>query len=261
MGIESCVIKFGGHAMDEEILKNIFLKDLAVVARTGGKRIALVHGGGPFINAHLQQLELPSRFIDGLRVTDEAVMKSVEMVLCGQVNKALTAEIEALGVASAGISGRDGGLLRARCQRPELGLVGEITHVNTGLLDCLFAGGYLPVIAPVAAGPDWEALNINADTAAGAIAGALGADIFILVSDVPGVLDSQGMVLPRLDESAVRELKDAGVVSGGMIPKLDSCLHAIEAGCKCALILDGRMPGALGLALKGANAPGTLIAA
>ena len=261
MKIESCVIKFGGHAMDDESLKKIFFHDLASVAANGEKRLVLVHGGGPFINAQLSKLEVQSRFVDGLRVTDEAVMQVVEMVLCGQVNKALTAAIEALGVPSAGISGRDGGLLQARIKRPELGLVGEITKVNPGLLECLLGAGYLPVIASVAAGPDWEALNVNADTAAGAIAGALEADIFILVSDVPGVLDDKGNVLTKLDKRSIEELKASGAVSGGMLPKLEACLHAISSGCKCSLILDGSIPGALGLALNGSHAPGTLITA
>lgn len=257
MSIRKAVIKYGGHAMDDASLRHTFIRDVAELAGQG-LELVLVHGGGPHINALLARLDIESVFVDGLRVTDEAAMQAVEMALCGQVNKDVVAELERLGIGCAGISGRDGGLLRAKIARPELGLVGEVCSVDTRLLDCLLAGGYLPVVAPVAAGPGWEPLNINADLAAGAIAAAMGADCFILVSDVPGVLDAAGAVLAQLSGDEVAALRKAGVISGGMIPKLDACLQAVAGGAGSALILDGRKPGSLGLALAG-KAPGTLV--
>lgn len=258
MPIKRAVIKYGGHAMDEPQLSAAFTRDLAGLAGQG-LELVVVHGGGPYINAMLDRLSIASGFVDGLRVTGEEAMQAVEMVLCGQVNKNLTATFEKLGLRCAGVSGRDGGLLRARVARPELGLVGDVTGVDTGLLACLLAAGYMPVVAPVAAGPEWQALNVNADTAAGAIAAAMRADCFILVSDVPGVLGADGRVIPLMGRADIDGLREAGIIKGGMLPKLDACLRALDGGAKSAIILDGRVPGALGRAIAG-NAPGTLVA-
>lgn len=238
------VIKYGGHAMDNPDLSRAFAGDLALLAGQG-MRFAVVHGGGPQISALLERLHIESRFADGLRITDAAAMEVVEMVLCGQVNKAVVSQLAARGVAAAGISGRDGGLLRARRKDPALGLVGEVVSVDPALPGCLLDGGFVPVIAPVASGPDHEALNINADTAAGALAGALHAQYFVLVSDVPGVLDGQGRLIPRLDGARIAALRQSGVISGGMIPKVEACTAALAAGCERALILDGRAPSSL----------------
>ena len=243
MSLPTVVIKYGGHAMDDAALRGAFMKDIAFLRDT--RRFVIVHGGGPQISGLLKRLDIESRFKDGLRITDAATMDVVEMVLCGQVNKAVVAELAAHGVAAAGISGRDGGLFRARPKDPALGLVGDIVRVEPKLPRCLLDAGFVPVVAPVASGPEEEALNVNADTAAGALAGALRAAYFVLISDVPGVLDGEGALIPALDGARVAELRKAGVINGGMIPKVEACLGALAAGCGRALILDGREPGSL----------------
>lgn len=238
------VIKFGGHAMDKEALCAAFAEDLAFLSAEG-TRCVVVHGGGPQISALLERLHIESRFENGLRVTDEATMQAVEMVLCGQVNKDVVRRFAAHGVRAAGISGRDGGLLLASVRQPALGRVGEVDKVDPALVECLLAGGFVPVVAPVASDAAGQPLNINADTAAGALAGALHADYFVLISDVPGVLDGGKRLIPTLDRARSQSLMDEGVICGGMIPKVGSCLHALDAGCRRALILDGREPGSL----------------
>lgn len=238
------VIKFGGHAMDKEALCAAFAEDLAFLSAEG-TRCVVVHGGGPQISALLERLHIESRFENGLRVTDEATMQAVEMVLCGQVNKDVVRRFAAHGVRAAGISGRDGGLLLASVRQPALGRVGEVDKVDPALVECLLAGGFVPVVAPVASDAAGQPLNINADTAAGALAGALHADYFVLISDVPGVLDGEKRLIPTLDRARSQSLMDEGVICGGMIPKVGSCLHALDAGSRRALILDGREPGSL----------------
>ena len=238
------VIKFGGHAMDKEALCAAFAEDLAFLSAEG-TRCVVVHGGGPQISALLERLHIESRFENGLRVTDEATMQAVEMVLCGQVNKDVARRFAAHGVRAAGISGRDGGLLLASVRQPSLGRVGEVDKVDPALVECLLAGGFVPVVAPVASDAAGQPLNINADTAAGALAGALHADYFVLISDVPGVLDGEKRLIPTLDRARSHSLMAEGVICGGMIPKVGSCLHALDAGCRRALILDGREPGSL----------------
>ncbi|MDR1857419.1 MAG: acetylglutamate kinase [Desulfovibrio sp.] len=238
------VIKYGGHAMDKADLSEAFAGDLAQLAGQG-VRIVVVHGGGPQISDLLKRLQIESRFVDGLRVTDEAAMQAVEMALCGTVNKDVVRRFSLGGVKAAGVSGRDGGLLTARLKRKELGLVGDVVGVDPRILDCLLDGGFLPVVAPVANGPDGEALNINADTAAGAIAGAMHADDFVLVSDVPGVLDGEGRLIPSLDRERIARLRREEVITGGMIPKVEACLNGLAAGCGRSLILDGRQPSSL----------------
>ena len=256
--MDTVVIKYGGHAMDKPELGQAFAADLAHLAQKG-LRLAVVHGGGPQINAMLQRLHIESRFVDGLRVTDEAAMQAVEMVLCGQVNKAVVSAFARHGVRAAGISGRDARLLQARVKNPALGLVGEVTTVDPALPRCLLDAGFVPVVAPVGSGPEGQALNINADTAAGALAGALNAACFVLVSDVPGVLDGEGRLIPSLNRAAISSLREAGVITGGMIPKLESCLHALDAGCKQALILDGRAPSSLRRYLENGDPLGTAV--
>lgn len=238
------VIKFGGHAMDKEALCAAFAEDLAFLSAED-TRCVVVHGGGPQISALLERLHIESRFENGLRVTDEATMQAVEMVLCGQVNKDVVRRFAAHGVRAAGISGRDGGLLLASVRQPSLGRVGEVDKVDPALVECLLAGGFVPVVAPVASDAAGQPLNINADTAAGALAGALHADYFVLISDVPGVLDGEKRLIPTLDRARSQSLMAEGVICGGMIPKVGSCLHALDAGCRRALILDGREPGSL----------------
>ncbi|MEF2807186.1 MAG: acetylglutamate kinase, partial [Desulfovibrio sp.] len=214
------VIKYGGHAMTVPELGRAFAEDMSGLVHEGG-RFIVVHGGGPQISALLKRLSIESHFVDGLRVTDDATMEAVEMVLAGQVNKAVVGLFEGYGLSCCGISGRDGGLLKAVVERPELGRVGGIPSVRPGLLSCLMDGGYVPVVAPVAEGSDGRPLNINADYAAGAIAGALQAGYFVLMSDVPGVLDKNHVLLPRLTRKDIEDLKADGTISGGMIPKVD----------------------------------------
>ncbi len=252
------VIKYGGHAMDKPELARAFADDIRRLAGQG-RPCAVVHGGGPQISALLKRLAIESRFVNGLRVTDEETMLAVEMVLSGQVNKSVVALLAAQGVRAAGISGRDGGLLQARVKDPALGLVGEVAAVDPALPACLAAAGFVPVIAPVANGPDGQALNVNADTAAGALAGSLKAEYFILISDVPGVLDAGGCLLPELSRADIGRLKKDGVITGGMIPKVDACLNALDAGTKRALILDGRAPSSLRRFLESAEPLGTLV--
>ena len=244
MNNATVVIKYGGHAMDKPELCTAFATDLAQLSAQD-MGFVVVHGGGPQISALLKRLNIESRFENGLRVTDEATMAAVEMVLCGQVNKAVVASFAAHGARAAGISGRDGNLLRAVVKNPSLGLVGEVEAVDPALILCLLEGDFVPVVAPVANGPDGQALNINADTAAGALDGALAADYFILISDVPGVLDAEGRLITSLTRAEIEKLRAEGVITGGMIPKVESCLHALDAGCQRALILDGRSPSSL----------------
>lgn len=254
------VIKFGGHAMTNAGLCRAFAQGLARLQQS--MRLVVIHGGGPQISSLLKRLSIESVFERGLRVTDAATMEVVEMVLCGQVNKDVVTLFQQQGAACVGISGKDAQLLQARILDPALGLVGEVHSVNPQVLQVLLDGGYIPVVAPVAidsADPQAQSLNINADTAAGAIAGALAADYFVLVSDVPGVLDAEKNLLPSLNRAQIASLTAQGVISGGMIPKVESCLHALHKGCRRALILNGEVEGSLEKYLQD-NAPlGTVI--
>ena len=259
MSTQTVVIKYGGHAMDKDELNAAFADDMAFLQQS--MRLVVVHGGGPQINALLNRLAIESRFEKGLRVTDADTMQAVEMVLCGQVNKTVVSRFLQHGARAAGLSGRDAGLLRARVKDHVLGLVGDVQKVDASVLSCLLDGGFLPVVAPVASGPEGQALNINADTAAGAVAGALHADYFVLISDVPGVLDADKKLIPSLDRARIAELIEAGVINGGMIPKVQSCLHALDEGCSRALILDGRQPSSLRRYLLDGEPLGTVVTA
>ncbi len=257
------VIKYGGHAMDDPSLRAPFAESL-VQLKNQGMHFVLVHGGGPQINNMLERLQIESRFEQGLRVTCAKTMEAVEMVLCGQVNKAVVTLLQQAGGQAVGICGQDAALFEAQILKPELGFVGQVCKVNMGIVQALLNAGYIPVIAPVATNihaknDELTALNINADTAAGALAGALQAEYFVLVSDVPGVLDAQGQLLPQLKRGDIDVLKQNGTISGGMIPKVDSCLHALECGCKKALILDGRAKASLQQYLMEHKPLGTVI--
>lgn len=254
------VIKYGGHAMDNAPLSTAFAQDLAQLIAEG-MRFLVVHGGGPQISSLLKRLAIESHFMDGLRVTDKATLEAVEMVLSGQVNKAVVSTLAQYGVRAAGISGRDGGMLKARVKNPALGFVGEVTGVDPALPLCLLDAGFVPVVAPLGSDEKGNALNINADTAAGSLAGACRAEYFVLISDVPGVLDAQKNLLPTLNEADVHRLIASGVINGGMIPKVESCLHALEQGCTRALILDGRAPSSLRRYLHAGEPLGTVITA
>ena len=252
------VIKYGGHAMIQEDLAKSFANDIAYLKKEQLPCL-IVHGGGPQITDLLTNLKIESQFVDGLRKTDAKTMMAVEMVLAGQVNKAVVATLLKAKVQAAGISGRDGNLLLCEPKDPRLGLVGEVTKVNPKILEALLAADFTPVIAPIANNANFEAYNVNADTAAGAIAGALQAKYFVLISDVPGVLDQDGHVLPELTRSEIAKLIEAKVISGGMLPKIKSCLAAISAGAGQALILDGRQPQSLSRFLLNGEPLGTLI--
>jgi acetylglutamate kinase len=265
------VVKYGGHAMGEEGAATEFGRDIALLKQVGINPV-IVHGGGPQINAMLTRLEIKSTFIDGLRVTDAAMVEIVEMVLSGTVNKQVAGLISQAGALAVGISGKDGGLIRARkltrtkkdpdsqIERAlDLGFVGEPAHIDTRVIHALTGAGLVPVIAPVGAGEDGQTYNINADTVAGAIAGALNANRLLLLTDVPGVLDRSKTLIPDLPLSNIPGLIADGTISGGMIPKVETCLEAIRQGVKGATILDGRVPHALLLELFTEGGIGTLI--
>ena len=269
----SFVVKYGGNAMGDEEAAREFAEDIVLLKAVGINPV-VVHGGGPQIGAMLERLGVESTFVDGLRVTDKATAEVAEMVLSGAINKELVGWIARAGGKAMGISGKDGSLVTAtKVQRttrdPEsnieqaldLGFVGEPTHVDTTILDTAVSAGMIPVVAPIGAGEDGHTYNINADTMAGAIAAALGAARLFLLTDVTGVLDKQGTLLTDLDPARIAALKADGTISGGMIPKLDTCVHAVEAGCEAAVVLDGRVPHAMLLEFFTARGAGTLISA
>ncbi|MBI4964864.1 MAG: acetylglutamate kinase [Desulfomonile tiedjei] len=246
------VIKYGGSAMTDRRLKRDFAEDIALISFIGMKPI-IVHGGGPQIGELLKKIGKESRFVKGLRVTDPETMDVVEMVLVAKVNKDVVSLINSYGGKAVGISGRDGGLIRAKKAKParlagideDLGLVGEVEKINPELIACLEESGFIPVIAPVGAGPDEKPFNINADTAAGALSAALRAEKFLLLTDVPGVLDENGRLISSLSEEKAEDLMRTGVASGGMIPKIKCCLSALRGGVPKAHVIDGRVPHAL----------------
>jgi acetylglutamate kinase len=260
------VIKYGGNALagargDDSL--SLFAADVVLLKQVGINPI-VVHGGGPQIGHWLKRLNVESRFVDGLRVTDADTMRVAEMVLAGSVNKDIAAAINEAGGTALGISGRDAGLIRARkFEHPggDLGLVGEPTEVRAEILETLVQERFIPVVAPIAEGVDVPAYNINADTAAGAIAGALKAQRLFLLTDVPGVLDADKHLVPHLSEERAREMIASGVISGGMIPKVTTCLDALAQGVGGAVILDGRVEHALLLEIFTAGGAGTLIGA
>ncbi|GIV11358.1 MAG: acetylglutamate kinase [Fimbriimonadales bacterium] len=242
------VVKYGGAAMGESSAAMV-MQDL-VLMQCVGIRPVVVHGGGPEISDLMKRLGLQPQFVNGLRVTDAATMELVEMALTGKTNPRLVALIQQQGGRALGISGKDGGLIRARKLQSEvdLGFVGEVEQINPDVIMAALQAGYIPVVSPVGLGADGATYNLNADFAAGALAGALGAKKFILMTDVPGVLsdpdDPHSLISELTCEQAQRMLGN-GRVSGGMIPKLQACLHALQHGCPRAHILDGRTPHAL----------------
>ena len=260
------IIKYGGSAMTDGRLKRDFAEDVALLSFIGIKPI-VVHGGGPQIGELLKKLGKESRFVKGLRVTDEETMDVVEMVLVAKVNKDVVSLINLQGGKAVGISGRDGGLIRAKKARPanlagtdeDLGLVGEVDRIDPDLVASLEERGFIPVIAPVGAGPDQKPYNINADTAAGALSAALQAEKFILLTDVPGVIGSKGDLISSLSEDQAEDLISGGAISGGMIPKVTCCLSALAGGVPKAHIIDGRVSHALILELLTEKGVGTEI--
>ena len=269
---ETFVIKYGGHAMGEEELAHIFARDI-VLLRQVGIRPVVVHGGGPQIGEMLKKLKIESTFIDGLRVTDKATMDVAEMVLSGSVNKQIVQAINAAGGFAVGLSGKDGHLVQAervkrtkrepggRVRTLDLGLVGEPKTINPHILRSFQDSDIIPVIAPIGSGPDGETLNINADSVAGAIAAAIGAARLFMLTDVPGVLDKKGRLMPEMTAREARARMADGTISGGMIPKVKTCLDAVAGGVEGAVILDGRIPHVVLLELFTERGAGTLIRA
>jgi acetylglutamate kinase len=267
------VVKYGGHAMGEEHLASSFGSDIALLKQVGVNPV-VVHGGGPQINAMLKRLNVQSSFIDGLRVTDQAAVDVVEMVLAGTVNKHVAGLINRAGALAVGISGKDGGLIRAEkirrsrknpdtgmMEEVDLGFVGEPAHVDVRVIHALTGAGLIPVIAPVGADANGQTYNINADTVAGAVAGALGASRLLMLTDVPGVLDKNKVLIPEMTLADVQARLDDGTITGGMIPKVENCVDAVQRGAKGAVILDGRQPHACLLELFTEGGYGTWIRA
>ncbi len=268
---ETVVIKYGGHAMGDAEMAKLFARDIVLLRQVGGNPV-VVHGGGPQIGAMLERLKIESTFIDGLRVTDEETVNVVEMVLSGAINKNIVAGINSAGGLAVGLSGKDGNLIRAEKLRrtkkdPEsnierildLGLVGEPDEINPHVLEAFEESDITPVIAPIGAGPNGETFNINADTVAGAIAGATQAKRLIMLTDVTGVLDADGNLIEELRVAEARRAIGDGTISGGMIPKVETCIDAVMGGVAGAVICDGRVPHAVLLELFTEHGAGTII--
>ena len=268
---QTIVVKYGGHAMGDNNLAQLFANDIVLLKQVGIHPI-VVHGGGPQIGQTLERMKIKSSFIDGLRVTDAETVDVVEMVLAGAINKQVSAAINEAGGLAIGLSGKDGNLIRAsKIQRTkrdpdsniekvlDLGFVGEPDQINVHVLEVFKKSDMIPVIAPIGLGPKGETFNINADTAAGAIAAAIGSKRLLLLTDVAGVLDADDTLIEKINSKETYKLIDDGVISGGMIPKAATCLQAVEKGVDAAVILDGRVAHAILLELFTDHGVGTLI--
>ncbi|MEM9767519.1 MAG: acetylglutamate kinase [Cyanobacteria bacterium P01_D01_bin.71] len=258
------VIKYGGAAMKDDILKASVVRDI-VFMYCVGIRPVVVHGGGPEINTWLTKLNIEPQFKDGLRVTDAQTMDVVEMVLVGRVNKELVSLINQAGGAAVGLCGKDGNLITARSQGDaDVGFVGEVTNIEPGLIKALVADGYIPVISSVASDPTGQAYNINADTVAGELAAALNAEKLVLLTDTRGILHNYkdpSTLIPKLDIKQARQLMEAGIVAGGMIPKVQCCVRSLAQGVGAAHILDGRINHALLLEIFSDTGIGSMLVA
>ena len=264
------VVKFGGHAMGEQEYVESFAADMTLLRQVGAEPI-IVHGGGPQIGDMLSRLQIKSNFVNGLRVTDAATISVVEMVLAGGINKALVAAIHSAGGRAVGLSGKDGQLITAsklaelskpsdsEIERVDLGFVGRPEKVDPTVLHALLGVGMIPVVAPVGLGLDGQTYNINADTAAGAVASAMTATRLLMLTDVAGVKDKNGELITHLTVNTAQQLITNGTVQGGMIPKLETCIAAVRQGAEAAVILDGRAPHAVLVELFTEHGIGTLI--
>jgi len=268
---KAVVVKYGGHAMGDNALSEAFARDI-VLMRQVGINVVVVHGGGPQIGAMLDKVGVESEFVDGLRVTTAEAVGVVEMVLSGQVNKSIVAQITAEGGRAVGLSGKDGGLVRVRklsrsTRDPnsniekvvDLGFVGEPDQVDPYILEAMSDKGIIPVIAPIGWDADGGTYNINADTVAGAVASALGATRLLMLTDVAGVLDKSGALMQELTIADCKALQEEGTLSGGMIPKIETCIDAVNKGVEGAVIIDGRVPHGVLLELFTEHGSGTLI--
>ncbi|MDR3462123.1 MAG: acetylglutamate kinase [Beijerinckiaceae bacterium] len=264
------VVKYGGHAMGDEDMAREFARDMVLLEQSGINPV-VVHGGGPQIGAMLKKLGIESSFAGGLRVTDKATVEIVEMVLAGAINKGIVGMINAVGGKAIGLCGKDGNMVIARKaasvhttvegqgEEIDLGFVGEPAKVDTMVLHQVLGRELIPVLAPIAAGEDGETYNVNADTFAGAIAGALGAKRLLFLTDVPGVLDKNKKLIKQLSVAEIHDLIADGTVTGGMIPKVQTCIYAIEQGVEGVVILDGKQPHAVLVELLTDHGAGTLI--
>jgi len=252
------VIKLGGHAMTSDEAMDSFARDVVLMRQVGINPV-IVHGGGPMINALLDKLKIKSEFVNGKRVTDAATMEVVEMVLSGTVNKRIVQAINNQGGRAVGLSGKDANLVVCDPADPALGLVGNPSEINPEVIRTLFENDLIPVIAPLGAGRGGETFNINGDTVAGAIAGALDADRLLLLTDVSGVKNADGDVLTEMNSDQIRDMTASGVIAGGMIPKTETALVALEKGVKAVVILDGRAPNACLLELFTEHGAGSII--
>jgi acetylglutamate kinase len=268
---KTIVVKYGGNAIGETGVADHFAQDIVLMRQTGIEPV-VVHGGGPQIGAMLKKLEIKSSFVDGLRVTDQAAIDVVEMVLTGTVNKQIVSAINNAGGRAVGISGKDGHMIVAKkafrtrknpetgqIENVDLGFVGEPDKINTEVIETIVKADMICVIAPVGIGHQGETYNINADTVAGAVAGALNANRLLLLTDVPGVMDRNGHLIERLTAKEARDLIADGTISGGMIPKVETCIDAVERGVTAAVILDGRIQHVLLIELFTAHGAGTMI--
>lgn len=268
---KTIVIKYGGNAMVEEHLKESFARDITLMKFIGLNPV-VVHGGGPQIGSALEKMGISSKFVDGMRVTDEPTMDVVEMVLVGKVNKEIVAQISQQGGKAVGLSGKDGGLILSRklhLVRPkaedkppeiiDIGMVGEVVAVNSDIIHTLEGGGAIPIIAPVGVGESGETYNINADWVASKIAVALNAIKLILLTDVEGIMDESGSLISSIEVGVVKEMLEAGTISGGMIPKIQCAVEALERGVEKVHIIDGRKPHVVLLELFTDRGIGTLV--
>ena len=254
------VIKLGGHAMVSDEALETFARDVVLMRQVGINPV-IVHGGGPMINSMLNKLNIESKFIDGKRVTDSETISVVEMVLSGNVNKKIVQAINKQGGRAVGLSGKDAKLINCVQDKPELGLVGTPKDVNPEVILNLFENDMIPVIAPLGSSIDGETLNINGDTVSGAIAAALKADRLLLLTDVSGVQDKDGSIITELNSNQIKNWINDGIISGGMIPKTETALMALEGGVRGVVILDGRVPNACLLELFTEHGAGSLIRA
>ena len=254
------VAKYGGNAMTDPQLKKSVMQDILLLQLVGVK-VILVHGGGPEISAMLKKLSIESHFENGLRVTDDDTMEVVQMVLAGKVNKSLAADLSALGGKAVGLCGIDGGLIKVHQKNEKLGHVGEIDEINTKILDDLLDGGFIPVISSIGIDDDGNPYNINADTAAAKIAAALHAESMVVMSNINGVLrdkDDENSLISQISLADAEELKESGIIAGGMIPKVDCCTNAVKEGVKKVFIINGEIPHAILIELLTDEGLGTM---
>ena len=252
------VIKLGGHAMSSAKALTSFARDVVLMKQVGMNPV-IVHGGGPMINEMLAKLNIKSKFVGGKRVSDETVVEVVEMVLSGKINKGIVQAINDQGGKAVGLSGKDANLMVCDFDNPDLGFVGKPVEMNPEVLETFFTSDHIPVVAPLGAGKNGETFNVNADTAAGAIAAALKADRLLLLTDVDGVKDANGNVVTQLTAAQVKKLTKENIIAGGMIPKTETALAAIDGGVRAVVIIDGRVQNAVLLELFTDHGAGSLI--